>query len=291
MGFSKVVKNKAYFKRFQVQFRRRREGKTDYAARRALVIQDKTKYNIQKVRFVVRTTNTDIVCQFVRTTVAGDRVLSAAYSHELPRYGMPVGLTSYGAAYATGLLAGRRLMQQFKLSQIYKGNSKIGDDFMVTPKDGEHRPVYAFLDVGLRRTTVGAGVFAAMKGAVDAGIEIPHSASRWVGYDEKEKNLDSHALRKRILNGHIADYMKKLEQEDNAKYQRHFSQYIKNNIKPAELESLWLKVHKAIRTDPAAVKSTKPKPTKHKQVNYQKRRTLEERKKAVQKKLAALANK
>ena len=42
LGFQvyvKVVKNKAYFKRFQVKFRRRREGKTDYYARKRLVIQ------------------------------------------------------------------------------------------------------------------------------------------------------------------------------------------------------------------------------------------------------------
>nr|P19949.2 RecName: Full=Large ribosomal subunit protein uL18; AltName: Full=60S ribosomal protein L5 [Oryctolagus cuniculus] len=44
-GFVKVVKNKAYFKRYQVKFRRRREGKTDYYARKRLVIQDKNKYN------------------------------------------------------------------------------------------------------------------------------------------------------------------------------------------------------------------------------------------------------
>uniref|UniRef100_A0A8C6Y2N2 Ribosomal protein L5 n=1 Tax=Naja naja TaxID=35670 RepID=A0A8C6Y2N2_NAJNA len=42
MGFVKVVKNKAYFKRYQVKFQRRREGKTDYYARKRLVIQDKT---------------------------------------------------------------------------------------------------------------------------------------------------------------------------------------------------------------------------------------------------------
>ena len=34
MGFLKVIKNNTYFKRYQVQFRRRREGKTDYYARK-----------------------------------------------------------------------------------------------------------------------------------------------------------------------------------------------------------------------------------------------------------------
>lgn len=62
-GFIKVVKNKAYFKRFQVKFRRRREGKTDYFARRRLVVQDKNKYNTPKYRMIVRFTNKDICCQ------------------------------------------------------------------------------------------------------------------------------------------------------------------------------------------------------------------------------------
>lgn len=63
MGFLKVVKNKAYFKRFQPKFRRRREGKTDYYARKRLINQDKNKYNSPKYRFVVRFTNKDIICQ------------------------------------------------------------------------------------------------------------------------------------------------------------------------------------------------------------------------------------
>lgn len=62
-GLVKVTKNKAYFKRFQVKFRRRREGKTDYYARKRLIWQDKNKYNTPKYRFVVRLTNRDIVCQ------------------------------------------------------------------------------------------------------------------------------------------------------------------------------------------------------------------------------------
>jgi len=57
MGYVKVLKTSAYHKRFQVKYRRRREGKTDYQARRRLVIQDKNKYNLPKYRLVVRMTN------------------------------------------------------------------------------------------------------------------------------------------------------------------------------------------------------------------------------------------
>jgi len=58
----KVQKNKAYFKRFQPKFRRRREGKTDYQARRGLCAQYKNKFNTPKYRLVVRTTNRDVIC-------------------------------------------------------------------------------------------------------------------------------------------------------------------------------------------------------------------------------------
>lgn len=56
-GYIKVLKTSAYSKRFQVKYRRRRQGKTDYQARRRMVIQDKNKYNTPKYRMVVRITN------------------------------------------------------------------------------------------------------------------------------------------------------------------------------------------------------------------------------------------
>ncbi|CAK9213771.1 unnamed protein product [Sphagnum troendelagicum] len=44
---------KAYFKRFQVKYRRRRAGKTDYRDRIRLTSQDKIKYNTPKYCYVV----------------------------------------------------------------------------------------------------------------------------------------------------------------------------------------------------------------------------------------------
>ncbi len=42
-------------------------------------------------------TNKDIVAQIAYATLAGDIVLTAAYAHELPRYGLKGGLTNYAA--------------------------------------------------------------------------------------------------------------------------------------------------------------------------------------------------
>ncbi|URD80026.1 60S ribosomal protein [Musa troglodytarum] len=100
-AFVKTQKTKAYFKRFQVKYKRRRQGKTDYRARIRLINQDKNKYNTPKYRFI---TNKDITAQIISASIAGDLVLASAYSHELPRYGLEVGLTNYAAAYCTGLL-------------------------------------------------------------------------------------------------------------------------------------------------------------------------------------------
>lgn len=46
---------------------------------------------------MVRFTNTDVVTQIVYAKLQGDYVLTAAYSHELPRYGIKGGLTNWAA--------------------------------------------------------------------------------------------------------------------------------------------------------------------------------------------------
>jgi large subunit ribosomal protein L5e len=63
-----------------------------------LIAQDKNKYNSPKYRLVVRFTNTDVICQIVYSKIRGDICMTAAYSHELKRYGIKVGLTNYAAA-------------------------------------------------------------------------------------------------------------------------------------------------------------------------------------------------
>jgi large subunit ribosomal protein L5e len=58
--------------------------------------------------------------------------MSAAYSHELPKFGVKCGLTNYAACYATGLLLARRLLTKIKLADTYKGREEIdGTDYMV----------------------------------------------------------------------------------------------------------------------------------------------------------------
>jgi len=282
MPFVKVVKNKAYFKRYQVKFRRRREGKTDYYARKRLVVQDKNKYNTPKYRLIVRSSNTDICCQIAYARLEGDYIVSAAYSHELPRYGVKVGLTNYAAAYCTGLLLARRILQKFNLDKMYEGTTEIdGDYFCVEDQDDGPGAFRCCLDVGLARTSTGAKVFAAMKGAVDGGLDIPHSVKRFPGYDNEEKSLAADVHRNHIFGIHVADYMRHLQEEDEEAFKRQFSRFIKLGITADSIEGMYKKAHAAIRADPARATAAKKQVTK-KRWNA-KKITLEERKAKIAK--------
>merc|ERR1712059_131522 len=131
-------------------------GKTDFFARKRLVVQDKSKYNTPKYRMIVRFSNADVCCQIAYARLEGDIVIAAAYSHELPRYGVKVGLTNYAAAYCTGLLLARRILQKFQLDTVYEGNTEInGEMYNVEDNDDGPGAFRACLDVGLARTSTG----------------------------------------------------------------------------------------------------------------------------------------
>jgi len=280
MPFVKLVKNKAYFKRFQVKFRRRREGKTDFFARKRLVIQDKNKYNTPKYRMIVRFSNKDICCQIAYARLEGDIVVCAAYAHELPRYGVKVGLTNYAAAYCTGLLLARRVLQKFNLDTVYEGNKDVnGALFCVEDTDDGPGAFRCCLDVGLARTSTGAKIFGAMKGAADGGLDIPHSDKRFPGYDNENKSLNADVHRRHIMGGHVADYMKHLLEEDEEAYKRQFSRYIKLGINADGMEAMYKKAHAAIRADPS-LKKADAKQVKKKRWNAIKL-TLEQRRAKV----------
>jgi len=271
MAFVKKVKNNAYFKRYQVKYRRRREAKTDYGARRLLVKQDKNKYNAAKHRLVVRITNTQCIAQVIYSTIQGDRTLTQATSKELPRYGIKVGLANYASCYATGLLVARRMLKKLNLDEAFEGKTECdGEDFHIEEEtEEERRPFKVILDVGLHRTTVGAKVFAAMKGAADGGLHVPHNTKRFPGYKAPEERgadaeYNAEAHRDRIVGQHVADYMESMEEDNDAKYQQHFSKFIEAGIGADDVVEMYEKAHEAIRADPEHKKkvSSCPKPVR-----------------------------
>jgi large subunit ribosomal protein L18 len=128
--------------RYKVPFRRRREGRTDYRQRRALL-------RARLPRAVVRTTLRHTSVQLVQYDAKGDLIVATAHSRELLDLGWKASTGNLPAAYLTGYLAGMRAKK--------KGVEE------------------AVLDIGLKEPIKGAACFATLKGLLDAGIEIPHS--------------------------------------------------------------------------------------------------------------------
>jgi len=175
--------------RYRVPFRRRKEGKTNYRARRALVLS-------RVPRLVVRLTLKHAIVQVIEAEAIGDRVVVTAHSRELLKtYGWLSNCGNVPSAYLTGLLCGFKAMAN--------GVEK------------------AFLDIGLHIPSKGTRVFAALKGVLDAGVEVPHSED--ILPDES-----------RISGKHIADYGSRLASEPEV-YQQKFSGSLSKGSRPEEL--------------------------------------------------------
>jgi large subunit ribosomal protein L18 len=175
--------------RYRVPFRRRREGKTNYRSRRALVLS-------KVPRLVVRLTLKHAIVQVIEAESIGDRVIVSAHSRELAKtYGWLSSGGNVPSAYLTGLLCGFKA----KANGVEK----------------------AFLDIGLHIPSKGTRIFAALKGVLDAGVEVPHSED--ILPDET-----------RISGQHIADYGANLASDPEV-YQQKFSVSLKRGSRPEKL--------------------------------------------------------
>lgn len=185
------------------------------------------------------------------------------------------------------------------MAEMYKGNEKVDGEIKTCEGEkrthfvaelGEKRPFRCYLDVGLRRTTTGARVFAVLKGCNDGGLDIPHKNTRFYGYNREEKSYDAEAHRDKIFGKTIAEYMDSLKEDDNELYEKQFSRYIKNGITGDMLEDIYANAHKAIRADPSpAKKNTVDYRALYGKYAHAKKLTYEERKRRVAEKKAALA--
>lgn len=190
---------------YNLAFRRRREGRTNYRKRRRLVVSGIP-------RLVVRPSNKHLIAQIVEAKPEGDYTLASAHSAELKEFGWKGPCGNLSAAYLTGLLVGQRA----KTGGISK----------------------AILDIGLHARGPGSRLFAATKGALDAGLEVPH--------DEKVMPTSE-----RLKGTHIVEYSKRLASEPET-YKKVFSAYLKHKLKPEELSSHFGEVQtkiNALRTE------------------------------------------
>lgn len=125
-----------------IPFKRKLEGKTDYRKRLALLKSGKP-------RLVVRRSLNNISAQIIMYETAGDKVLVSAHSKELSKLGWKGRRRNIPAAYLVGYLCGMKSKK-----------AKVNE---------------AIFDSGLYTTVKGSVIYAVLKGALDAGLNIPHS--------------------------------------------------------------------------------------------------------------------
>ena len=146
---------------YRVQLRRRREGKTDYQARKSLVISGKP-------RLVTRSSLKNVTVQITVAKPDGDKVVASANSRELSKkYGWKAPTGNISSAYLTGYLGG------------LKAKAAGVDE--------------AILDIGLIAPSKGAKPFAALSGVVDAGVNVPHSEEKIVKERMKGDHIAKYA--------------------------------------------------------------------------------------------------
>lgn len=172
---------------YKVAFKRRRKNLTNYAKRLALV-------KSASPRMVVRKSSTGVLVQFIEFSLAGDKMLSSVRSSALKQYGWSPRCNA-PTAYLCGMLAARTASK--------KGVKSFN------------------LDVGMQTPSKGSLVFAALKGAADAGLATNYS----------EEMIAS----ERITGATIAQFAKSLKASDPAKYSKLFSSYIKENFEPEKM--------------------------------------------------------
>lgn len=182
--------------RYRVPFRRRREGKTDYRARYRMLLS-------QKIRAVVRKNLRNIIIQFVKAELKGDKTLLTTRSLELRKFGWNFSGGNIPAAYLTGYLAGLKAL-------------RVGIN-------------EAILDIGPQRSTRGGRLYAALKGMLDAGLDIPYNENILPSLD-------------RIQGQHIASYAEKLMSDNIELYNKRFSRYIRSGLDPRNISSVFMTV-------------------------------------------------
>jgi large subunit ribosomal protein L18 len=125
----------------RIRYRRDREGKTDY--RRRL-----THLKSARARLTVRRALNNTIVSIITYHPNGDRVVVTVNSSKLKKHGWVHSTGNIPAAYVTGYLAGKAAKE--------KGIEG------------------AILDIGHTAAVKGGRVFAALKGAIDAGLSVPH---------------------------------------------------------------------------------------------------------------------
>lgn len=173
---------------YAVSFRRKREGKTHYKKRLKMLLSN-------KFRFVVRKSLRNLQVSVIEYNMKGDKVVFTVNSRILSKLGWKADNGNLPSAYLTGMLAGKKAIE--------KGINE------------------AVLDIGLNDSVKGSRLYAALAGAIAAGLKIPH-------------NEEVLPPKERLQGEHISKYAQSLK-NDRQKYELQFSNYIKKGLNPEKL--------------------------------------------------------
>src|SRR3989338_8459997 len=170
---------------FTVPFRRKRQGRTYYKKRLKILMSN-------NYRFVVRKSLKNFQASIIAYSPKGDNVIFTVDSKALTKIGWKGDNGNLPSAYLIGLITGKKAIE--------KGINN------------------AILDLGFNNSAKGSRLYAALAGAIDAGLKIPF-------------NPEVLPPKERIEGEHIAKYAQQLK-NDKPKYEKQFYDYIKRGISP-----------------------------------------------------------
>jgi large subunit ribosomal protein L18 len=154
---------------YNLTLKRNRQRKTNYRKRASLLLS-------RRDFVVVKISDQNMSCQFLKPALKGDMVISSSHSRELRKYGWKGSMNSLPACYLTGLLLGKK--------SLAKGTDN------------------AILYTG--RDSFTSRIAACLKGIVAAGVNVPMSEDS-LPSDERTngKHIAQYA---KILKGDQAKY-------------------------------------------------------------------------------------
>lgn len=156
--------------------RRKKAGATDYRKRYALLKSGTT-------RLVIRPSNKGITAQLIDYGIEGDKIISTVTDKSLSKLGVDITgnntPVAYLVGYATGLKAKKNNIEE------------------------------AILDTGRYDITPGGRISAALRGFVDAGVEIPHDPSI---FPDDSRISGEHLKNKKLVAGNMDKFKTKLEE-------------------------------------------------------------------------------
>lgn len=173
---------------FAVPYKRKRQGRTYYRKRLKILMSN-------KYRLVVRRSLRNLQISMVEYNSKGDRVIFTVDSKALVKFGWKADCGNIPSAYLTGFIAGKKSLQ----NQITE----------------------AVMDMGFSNSVKGSRFYAALAGAIDAGLKVPFSQEMLPSKD-------------RISGAHIEKYANELNKRKE-EYAKQFSDYLKRGLNPEEI--------------------------------------------------------